>query len=258
MRLLSYLILISIVSISSSCTSIGSPASTSASKVEIENSKEVINNVSVAEFTLGPGDELEISVWRHGELNKTVTIGPSGVFSYPLVGDINANSISIIQLRDIVKEKLSKYYVNPQVSVSVKSARSLKVFVLGEVTKPGVFQMGGPMSALEAISQAGGFTKDAKKKSVLLIRGSLSHPDLKVLNIDQVLKKGDLKQNVALQSSDIIYVPASFIANVDRFFNHLNTILEPIVDLERGITLYPEVESVLTTGKGRGGVIIPR
>lgn len=205
-------------------------------------SDEVPKEVKVTEFILGPGDKIEIIVYRNDDLKRTVQIDTSGKITYPLVGDIQAGGMSIFQLRDRIRDGLSKYIINPQVSVGVTAVQSQKVVVLGEVNKPGLFTLDSPLTALEAISKAGGFTPDAKQKSVLLIRGGLKNPELITLNIGRVFNKNDMAQNVSLQNGDIIYVPAIFIANVSRFFEHLSKIISPIVSMEAGYFLGQQIE----------------
>ena len=209
------------------------------------------NEAKITEFILGPGDRLEIAVYRNDDLKKTVQIDPSGKIMYPLVGDIQAAGLSVFQLRDKVRDGLVKYVVDPQVTVGVVTVQSQKVIVLGEVKSPGFFQAETSITALEAISRAGGFTLDGKKKSVLLIRGGMKKPELMNLNLDKALKEGDLTQNVALQRGDIIYVPRTTIADVNRFFSHLSTIISPLLQLESGYYIGQQIES------SGGGASVP-
>ncbi len=194
---------------------------------EAKTEQQQIPPIEISEYILGFGDELEISVFRHDELNKKVRILPDGKIYFPLVGEIKAEGLSVNQLRDKLKEGLLKYYVEPQVSVIVTSISSQKVFVLGEVNKPGAFLLDRPKTVIEAISEAEGFTQDAKIKNVLLIRGGPSNPnpDYTVLNLAKALKERDMSQNVLLRHGDIIYVPVSEIADVERFFDRLWTII---------------------------------
>lgn len=203
---------------------------------------EELKEIKVTEFIIGVGDTVEIAVYRHDDLKKTIQIDTSGKITYPLIGDIQAAELSIFQLRDRIRDGLSKYVVNPQVSVGVTAVQSQKVIVLGEVKNPGLFSLGIPMNTLEAISRAGGFTTEAKQKSVLLIRGGLDNPELITLNIERFFSKHDLTQNIYLQNGDIIYVPATFIVNVARFFQHLSTIISPIVSTGTGYLIGQQIE----------------
>ena len=183
--------------------------------------------IEISEYILGFGDELEISMFRHDDMTKKVRILPDGKIHYPLVGEIKAEGLSANQLRDKLREGLLKYYVDPQVSVIVTSIGSQKIFVLGEVNKPGVFQLDRPKTIVEAISEAAGFTLDAKLRTVLLIRGGPSNPNpsYSVLDLEKTLKERDMTQNVSLRQGDIIYVPATEIANVERFFERIWAII---------------------------------
>lgn len=207
--------------------------------------KEGIENVRISQFILGLGDEVEIEVWRHGDFGKTVRVTSSGTISYPPLGEIQVSGMSLAQLRDELRQGLLKYLVNPKISITVTSVRSQKIFVLGEVASPGILQMDVPMTALEAVLNAGGFTMNAEQRSVLLIRGELKKPILQSLNLKRVYTKGDLTKNILLEKGDILYVPRTYIASVERFFGHLFSIISPIVELERGIILEPSVEDVL-------------
>lgn len=204
----------------------------------------------VTEFILGVGDKIDISVYDNDELKAGAQIGLSGKFMFPLVGDVQAAGLSIFQLRDKIRDGLKKYIIDPQVTVSVSSSQSQKVIVLGEVKNPGFFQADSGITALEAVSRAGGISVDGKMDSVLLIRGGLEKPQLTVLNLERTLKEADLSQNVSLQRGDILYIPRTFISDVDRFFGHVSTILTPIVQLETGIFLYKN----LTQGTGNTAV----
>lgn len=190
-------------------------------------SDEFKGEIKITEFILGVGDKIEIVVYRHDSLKRTVQIDNSGKITYPLVGDIKANGLSIFQLRDRIRDGLAEYIVDPQVSVGIVSIQSQKVYVIGEVTKAGVFSLDTPKSVIEAIAQAGGFTKDAKDESVIVIRGNRDKPQLIKLDLKGTLK-GDTAQNIQLKGGDVVYVPATLIADVSRFANYLWSILTPI------------------------------
>ena len=202
------------------------------------------NKVVVSEFILGIGDEIEIKVYRHDDLNRRITIPPEGKNTLPLIGEIQTKGVSVYQINEKIKEALSNYLVNPEVSVEVTSFKGQKIFVLGEVNRPGVYQIDPPTTVLEAISNAGGFTLDGKGSSVLLIRGGPEKPDVRTLDLKKALEKGKVSQNILLQTGDVVYVPRTLIAHVDRFFQHFENIIRPIIWSEQGIVLAPRVEDV--------------
>jgi len=203
----------------------------------------------VSEYILGTGDEIEIAVYRHDDLRRTTLIDASGRIMFPLVGDVEAAGLSIFSLRDSITAALARYVKNPQVSIRITSMQSQKVFVLGEVRSPGIFTMDRPTSLIEAIVQAGGFTADAKKSNIVLIRGGLDNPQLMCLNLQKFLSKVSTEQNVLLHRGDIVYVPTSIIANVQRFFDRLDSVIRPLYTLERGIVLEPALEDVFSHRK---------
>ena len=215
-------------------------------------------NVVVSEFILGPSDEIEIKVFRHDELNKKMRIPPDGIITLHLIGDIKAAGVGINQLRNEIREKYLNYLVKPEISVDVVSLNGQKIFVLGEVKQPGVYQIDPPTSMLEAVSKAGGFTLDGKSSNVVLIRGGPKKPVARMVNLKKALEKGEFGQNIALQTGDVVYVPRTFISQVDRFFNHFENIIRPILWTEHSIVLEPLVEDVFTgnSGKGKSSIVI--
>jgi polysaccharide export outer membrane protein len=176
-------------------------------------------------FVLGPGDELEITVYRHADMAMTTQIENSGKIAYPLVGEIQAGGLSVSQLRNTLQAALAKYIVNPEVFINVSSVRSQMAIVLGEVNDPGLFSLDVPMTCLQIIASAGGFTRSAKQETILLIRGGLEEPELITLDFKRIFQKKDLTQNVSLRNGDIVYVPATRIENAARFFDHMQRIL---------------------------------
>lgn len=215
-------------------------------------------NVVVSEFILGPSDEIEIKVFRHDELNKKTRIPPDGNISLYLIGDIKAAGVGINQLRNDIREKYLNYLVKPEISVDIVALNGQKIFVLGEVKQPGVYQIDPPTSMLEAITKAGGFTLDGKSSNIVLIRGGPKNPVAKMVDLKKSLEKGEFGQNVALQTGDVVYVPRTFISQVDRFFYHFENIIRPILWTEHSIVLTPLVEDVFTgdTGKGKSSIVI--
>ncbi len=201
--------------------------------------KEIV----VSEFILGAGDEVEVSVYRHDDLNKKVRIPPDGISTFPLIGEIQTKGTSIHQLRKKIKESLSVYLVDPQVSLEISSYKGQKIFILGEVNNPGVYQIDTPTTIIEAIAKAGGYTLDGKYSSVVLVRGGPEKPDLKRLDLKKTFTTGDISQNVFLKSGDVVYVPRTFIANVDRFFKHFENIVRPLVWTQQGIILGDRIDA---------------
>ena len=245
-------LLVSALAVAGCATQEKNPAENSSATVISEEVPPVV----IQEFELGPGDIIEINVWRNDDLYRSIQIGPTGAITYPLVGTMDVGGLSVTELRDHIATGLSEYLVDPQVGISIVSYQSNKVFVLGEINRPGVFQSPTQISALEAIAMAGGFTLDAETKTTLLVRGNIDNPELITLNLSDALKKADVSQNVALMPGDVLYVPASAFASAERFFRRINSIIRPIVVAETGITLGPAVEDALHGDRVPTGVVI--
>ena len=236
--------------------------SCSANKIiktaEVEEGSTIkkVESKTPSSFFLGSGDEVSIRVWRNDDLNREVQIDPSGNIYLPLVGEIHTAGLTISQLREEITERLSKYIVDPHVDVNVSSLKSQKVHVLGEVKSPGTFTLDANTMAWEAISKAGGFTTEANKKKVLLVRAKERTATVSALNIRDMFKKGEISQDMYLKNGDIIYVTPTFIANLARFMTQFNNIINPFVNLERGIVLYPDAVDVLKGKEKERDVVV--
>ncbi len=182
-------------------------------------------------YIIGPGDTLEINVWRHPDLTTQVTVRPDGKISFPLIDEISVSNISPGALKNDIAKRLSTIIQEPQVTVNVLSFQSKKFFVLGEVNNPGLYPFAGGEGVLDGIAKAGGYKQDtAALKSVILIRrGYGSKPETLRLNIYNLITKGDITQDVKLDTADVIFVPKSFIANVNTFVDQFFTKTDPVL-----------------------------
>jgi polysaccharide export outer membrane protein len=175
---------------------------------------------SQIEYVIGEEDVLIIAVWQNPDLTQDIIVRPDGQISFPLIGDVLAKGRTVSQLDSEITKRLSEYIRQPEVSISIKKLGGNKVMVLGEVLKPGVYAVTGAKTILEAISLAGGFTKDSVASSVILIRGGLQNPEAKRVDLSKALA-GKPNLNIALLSEDIVFIPKKFIANVNYFLEQL-------------------------------------
>jgi polysaccharide export outer membrane protein len=196
---------------------------------------------------LGSGDEIIINVWRHDDLKRAIQIDPSGNIYLPLAGEIQASGLTISQLREEVTLRLSKYLTDPQVDISVSRLKSQKIYILGEVKSPRSLTLDREMLVWEAISQAGGFTDEANENKVLLVRSEKDVARVTALNLNirRMLKNGKLAQNVYLKNGDIVYVPPSLIADLERFMRSFQTIIGPFIQVGSGIVVWDEAIKIL-------------
>jgi polysaccharide export outer membrane protein len=170
------------------------------------------------EYRVGPEDILHVQVWDHPDLDRTVVVSREGVFSFPLIGEISAQGLTVAQLERKMAARLGKgYIVNPQLSITVKEYKSQKVFLLGEVLNPGKYPLSGQTTLLEVLAQAGGPTPEAGTEIVVVRPRNDRHRNTpasleqsnggEVITVDlQRLADGDVRQNVVLRNGDSIYV----------------------------------------------------
>src|ERR1700685_1143382 len=111
-----------------------------------------------AAYTVQPGDVLKVSVWKEPQLQDPILIRPDGGFSFPLVGEVDGRGKTVAELQVIVAQRLSKYISDPVVSISVTEIHGNKVYVIGQVAKPGEFIVNPSVDVMQALSMAGGMT----------------------------------------------------------------------------------------------------
>ena len=159
-------------------------------------------------YTLNPGDVLEISVWNEEALQQQVMVLPDGTISFPLVGILNVASKTPAQVRDHIKEKLSRVIPDPEINVAVISVGGNNIFIIGKVNQPGQVPLFRPTDVMQALSQAGGMTPYAKSDEIRILRRD-KRGRLKVINFDyDLITKGKaLETNILLKSGDTIVVP---------------------------------------------------
>lgn len=155
-------------------------------------------------YVIGPGDVLDIDVWQNTELTfRGLPVRPDGKISLPLLNDVPAAGLTAMQLADSISQKLKSYVKNPQVTVVVTQVNSQRYYVLGEVMRPGVFPLLPGLTALQAISSAGGFTQFANEKKTYILRGSQKLP----FNYKMVVQGKDLDENIVLKPGDTLVIP---------------------------------------------------
>lgn len=166
----------------------------------------------VDQYHLSKYDVIQISVigFEEGIGADEVTIGPDGYASLPYIGSVKLAGLTIPQAEDMLREQLGEYLKIPGLSIGVVSYGLRKVYVMGEVTKPGLVELGiDSMNAYVALATAGGATKRGRtsKTQVIRVVGDTLH--FKELNIKRYITKHDITQNVMLEEGDIVYVPRS-------------------------------------------------
>lgn len=175
-----------------------------------------------AEYYIAPGDTIGVFVWQSPDLCMEVSIRPDGKMSFPLIGTLKASGLTVEQLENKLKEELSVYIRAPQVSVTVRQYVGNKIVILGEIGYPGIYTYEGTLNLLELVALAGDFTVKAKKESIVVVSGNFTeHPTARRVNIFRVLWKGASTDELFLKPNDVVYVPKSFIGDLNQTINDL-------------------------------------
>jgi len=162
-----------------------------------------------SDYVIGPGDVLQISVWKNDTLSRVVPVRPDGKISMPLLHDVSAAGLTAMQLRDKISRALAEFLPNPEVAVAVTDVRSMRVSVLGEVQKPGVLELRGTTTILEAIAMAGGFRDFASPSKITVIRTDAGGQTQKIrFNYNRAVSNGSSdEKNLVLKPGDVVVVP---------------------------------------------------
>lgn len=159
------------------------------------------------DYRLHPGDTLTVSVWKEEGLSEEITIRPDGKFSFPLAGELVASGRSVNEIKGEVEAKLKVYIPEPVVSVAVKAFGGNRVYVVGQVRKPGFFVMNPQLNVLQALAMAEGGTPFAKLDDIIVIRSSGGQQQIFGFRYSQVTEGRNLSQNIKLESGDVVVVP---------------------------------------------------
>ena len=159
------------------------------------------------EYRLHAGDSITISVWKELDLQRKVMIRPDGRFSFPLTGEVQAAGRTPDEVRIEIENSLKKFIPEAVVTVIVEEFNGNRVYVIGQVTKPGMYVMNPSLNVLQALSLAGGSTPFAKLDDISIIRGSGPSQKTLPFRYSQVVEGKALQQNITLDSGDVVVVP---------------------------------------------------
>ena len=162
------------------------------------------------DYLIGPDDVLFVSFWRDKDLSTEAVVRPDGKISLQLINDVQAAGLTPEQLRLAVTAAAAKFVEDPTVTVVVKQINSRKVYIVGQVNKPGPYTLAGPMTVIQLIAMAGGLNEFADRENIAVV-GATRQPDVEPpsvrVNYNDLLKRKNLKQNIALKPGDTVVVP---------------------------------------------------
>ncbi len=159
---------------------------------------------SVEQYIIGAEDLLRISVWKDENLTTDAVVRSDGMISVPLVNDVMASGLTALQLKEEITNRLMEYIPGVEVTVVVMEMRSNKVYIQGEVQKPGPQPFNGNLTVIQALALAGGLTPYADKNSIMILRASGQQLQF---DYSKVSRGQNMDQNVTLKRGDTIIVP---------------------------------------------------
>jgi len=176
-------------------------------EIQLKKESQAQAVVDKEHYVIGPEDVLYIHVWREDALSRTVPVRMDGNISLPLIHEIKAAGSTPLQLEAAITERLKGFYENPNVSVTVMETNSFKVYISGEVMKPGVYRLREETTILQIIPTAGGFTDWAKQRKILIIRKENGKEKRLIVDYKKAMKGDDPNSNIVLKPGDTIIVP---------------------------------------------------
>jgi polysaccharide export outer membrane protein len=160
-----------------------------------------------AGYIIGPDDQLSVVYWREKDMSADVVVRPDGLISLPLLNDVQASGLTPEQLRAAITKGATKFVEEPTVSVVVKAINSRRVFITGQVAKPGPYPLGAPTTVLQLITIAGGVAEYADKDKIIVLRNENGKQTTFKFNYEHVTKGKNLAQNIELKPGDTVVVP---------------------------------------------------
>ena len=158
-------------------------------------------------YRVGPGDVLNIEVWKDPVLTRAATVLPDGRIAYPLIGEIVAEGKTVSQLRKEIEGKLARYIQDAVITVEVRHMNSLQIYVLGRVNAPGRTILNSDINVLQALTIAGGPNAFANRSRIRIFRQEGGKTLVLPFDYDDVTAGKNLESNIQLRRGDVVFVP---------------------------------------------------
>ena len=185
---------------------VASPAQIAVQKPAEPNSARSAPATLPTDYVIGVQDVLSIVFWREKDMSAEVVVRPDGKISLPMLNDVAAAGLTPEALADVVAKAGSKLVRDAGATVIVKEIRSRKIYIIGEVTRPGTLQLTSEMTVLQALGEAGGFLEGADKGDVIIVRNEAGQERRFKFNYNDVVKGKNPSQNIRLVPGDTIIV----------------------------------------------------
>jgi polysaccharide export outer membrane protein len=192
---------------------------------------------AIGDYVIGETDVLNVRVAGQSDLTGNYTVRLDGMIVFPYVGEIRAAGVPLAVFNRNLRDALSAYYKDPQVTVEIEEYNSCVVYVLGEVAKPGVYKFEGRTTLLETVAEAGGYERSAARASTMVVRSFLEEPQVMRIDMEKVIDEGAITLNIPLEKGDVVVIPKTFITNLNDF----------LTDISPSLTSYLRVNSIYRT-----------
>jgi polysaccharide export outer membrane protein len=162
----------------------------------------------VQEYRIGPGDVLNIEVWKDAALSRQVVVLPDGKISFPLIGELTAGDRTVAELKKEIEGNISRFVPDSPLTVEVRQINSLHIYVLGRVNAPGRFVLTSNVTVLQALAIAGGPNAFANRNKIRIFREKRGKTTMSPpFDYDEVTAGRNIETNVLLERGDVIFVP---------------------------------------------------
>ena len=164
-------------------------------------------SITTEDYIIGPGDVLDISVWKNEALARQVAVLPDGKIHFPLIGEVVVGGKTLNDLEKDLKQRVSKFVSAPNLTVMVQELNSMVIYVIGRVNTSGSIALKSNINVLQALSMAGGLDTFAKRSKIKIFREENGKNLILRFDYDDVIEGKNLEQNIVLKKGDIVVVP---------------------------------------------------
>ena len=158
-------------------------------------------------YRIGAEDVLQVSVFGNEKLSRIVPVRPDGMISLPLLNDVRAAGLTPMELRDSLMKKLVEFVPSPEIAVIVTEVKSFMISVIGQVMRPGRYDLRSSATVVDALAMAGGFKEFAGRSRVVVMRPEGDATRRLPFDYDKLFSQGSPQENFALRPGDIVMVP---------------------------------------------------
>lgn len=185
----------------------GKPARTEKGGTQTDSGAPAQPSQNDSDYKIGPQDVVRVDVWKEPDISRVVPVRPDGKITLPFLNDVQAAGLAPAELASAIREGLKKYITNPQVTVTLTEINSRRVYITGEVAKPGAYPLLPNMTVLQGISSCGGFTEFANTKKIYILRTE-DNKQIKIpVNYKSLVSGHKPEENILLKPGDTIVVP---------------------------------------------------